>query len=68
MAAMFDFYQNKQDRIRHVLQKTPHKPFLQSSVPIESEIFEEIIKLWNVSNNKGQNLTNFVNDNQMNML
>jgi hypothetical protein len=50
------------------LQKTPHKPFLQSSVPIESEIFEEIIKLWNVSNNKGQNLTNFVNDNQMNML
>jgi hypothetical protein len=27
MAAMFDFYQIKQDRIRHVLQKTPHKPF-----------------------------------------
>jgi hypothetical protein len=39
------FYQIKQDRIKHVLQKTPHKPFLQSSVPIESEFFEEIIKL-----------------------
>jgi hypothetical protein len=40
----------------------------ESFVPIESEIFEEIIKLWNVSNDNGQNLTNFVNDNQMNML